>query len=244
MDQTIFVTNRSTQVSDSDVQKMTAACAKQIKLHVAPAHNTKPVPVVYLDRDAQPPSKQARIITVQDTLDDPDALGYHTQDGSEHIWGVVGTKAAMSQGALALTEDYSISSILSHEVAELFIDPFCGGWFDSGEGFLVAYEVGDPVQSDYYLIDKVAVSNFVTAAWFNPMAATSDSFDHMGHLHAPFSMSKGGYWVQLAEGKATQKFGEDMPEWLIKAKRSANSRTQRIGRSQPSVSSTNTEESK
>ncbi len=235
MDSTIFVTNRSTQVSDLEVQQMTAACAKQIRLHVAPAHHTRPVPVVYLDHGAQPPDRQARIITVQNTLDDAEALGYHTQDGSEHIWGVVGTKAAMSQGAEALTGDYSISSILSHEVAEMFIDPFCSGWFDSGDGYLVAYEVGDPVQSDHYLVNGVAVSNFVTAAWFNSLAAPTDRFDHMGHLHGPFTMSKGGYWVQLAEGKTTEKFGEDMPDWLIAAKRSHNSRTSRISRSRPSA---------
>jgi hypothetical protein len=90
---------------------MVVACAKQIAQHIAPLHFVLPVPVLYLAKGAPGPSTQARIITVQDTLDDPQALGYHTQDGSEHIWGVVGTQAAMSNGAQPLTGKYAISTI-------------------------------------------------------------------------------------------------------------------------------------
>lgn len=235
MDSTIYVTNQSTQVSDADVATMTAACAKQIAWHVAPAHGVNTVPVRYLAKGATPPRAQARIITVMDTLDDPQALGYHTQDGSEHIWGVVGTKAAMDHGAKALTGPYAISTILSHEVAEMFIDPFCSGWFDDGSGTLIAYEVGDPVQSDLYLINGVAVSNFVTGAWFNSLAAKTDRFDWMGRLKAPFTMAPGGYWVQMQQGQVTQKFGDQMPTWLVEQKCSPQARTQRIGLSRPSA---------
>lgn len=238
MDLTIYVANRSTQVSDADARTMTAACGKQLAQHVAPAHGFTPIPVLYLERNAPLPTAQARIITVQDTLDDPQALGYHTEDtkgGGGHIWGVVGTRIAMQQGAKALTGPYSISSILSHEVIEMWADPFCSGWFDSGRGFLVAYELGDPVQSDYYNLDGVAVSNFVTAQWFNPMAPRGSQFDYLGKLKAPFTMSKGGYWVQTTAGRVTQKFGEQMPKWLREAKLRPNTRTSRIGNSRPSA---------
>jgi hypothetical protein len=230
LDNTIYVTNRSTRVTDAQVQAMTAACAKQIAQHVAPAHYVLPAPVLYLARNTPGPTAQARIITVMDKLDDPQALGYHTQDGSEHIWGVVGTSAAMDQGAKALTGPYSISSILSHEVAEMFMDPFCSGWYDSGRGYLVAAEIGDPVQSDYYLIDGVAVSNFVCAPWFNPQAARTDQFDHMRRVGGPFTLSRGGYWVQMKGSKVTQKFGDDMPQWLREVKAQEETRTQRIAR--------------
>lgn len=226
-DQSIYVRNQSTQVSDADVKTMSLACSKQIALHVAPAYGMLPVQVTFLAKGAPAPSKSARVITVMDTLDDPQALGYHTIDGSEHIWGVVGTKVAMAQGAKALTGPYSISSILSHEVAEMFIDPSCGGYFDNGHGLLIAYEVGDPVENDSYLIDNVSVSNFVTAAWFDSQAAKTDQFDHMGKLKAPFTMSKGGYWVQSKAGKTTEKFGEAMPGWRRLAKKAAFSRSHR-----------------
>jgi hypothetical protein len=222
-DQTIYVANHSTQVTDSQVRSMVVACAKQIATQVAPAHGMLSAPVAFLAKGTTLPTS-ARVITVMDELDDPQALGYHTIDGSEHIWGVVGTKVAMAQGAKALTGPHSISSILSHEVCEAFVDPYCGGWFDNGHGLLVAYEIGDPVENDTYLIDGIAVSNFVTAEWFDANAAKTDRFDFMGHLKAPFTMSKGGYWVQSKAGKQSQKFGEDMPDWRRLAKKAQFSR--------------------
>jgi hypothetical protein len=231
MDNTIYVANRS-KVSDQDIAKATAAVAKQLAQHVAPAHFVTAAPVLFLPHGASGPSTQARIISVQDECDDPQALGYHTEDGSEHIWGVVGTKAVLDQGAKPTTGAYAVSTVLSHEVLEMFIDPFCSMWADSGQGWLAAYEVGDPVQSDYYPIDGVAVSNFITGPWFNPMAARGTKFDYMAKLRAPFSMSKGGYLVQMREGKTTQKFGEAMPEWLRKLKAQSKTRTQRLGNSQ------------
>lgn len=235
MDNTIYVTNRSTQVTDAQVAAMAAACAKQIAQHIAPAHFVSPAPVLFLPKNAPAPVKQARIIAVQDECDDPQALGYHTEDGSEHIWGVVGTKAVMDQGAKATTGSYAVSTILSHEVGEMYMDPFCSMWADSGQGFLVAYEIGDPVQSDYYTIDGVAVSNFVTGAWFNPLAARGSKLDFMGKLTKPFTLSRGGYWVQLKEGKATERFGAEMPEWLRELKRGTATRTQRLGESKVSA---------
>lgn len=226
MDQTIFIVNKSTQVTDADVATIATACSQQIATHVAPAHGLLPVPVTFLAKTATSP-KQARIITVMNDLDDPQALGYHTEDGAEHIWGVVGTSVAMKQGAKALTGPYSISSIVSHEVAEMFVDPFCSGWFDSGKGYLIAFEVGDPVENDSYLIGNVAVSNFVTGSWFNAMAAKTDQFDHMGHLKAPFTMSNGGYWVEMKAGKTKQRFGSEMPDWRKLAKKAQFSRANR-----------------
>lgn len=229
---TICVVNKSTQVTDADVRRMAAVCDSQIRMHVAPAHNLLPAPVTYLPATHTAP-KGARVITVMDTLDDAQALGWHTEDGSEHIWGVVGTAAAIGQGAKALTGAYSISSIVSHEVVEMFVDPYCSGWFDTGHGYLVAGEACDPVQSDWYLIDGAAVSNFVTSSWFNPAAAKTDRFDHLGHLTAPFTLSPGGYWVQSRAGRETQQFGADMPDWLITAKlASAATRTCRHSKGQ------------
>lgn len=226
-DPAIYVVNHSTQVSDAQVAAMAVACSKQIAQHVAPAHGLLPVPVTFLAKTAPPLRVQARVITVMDTLDDPQALGYHTEDGSEHIWGVAGTAEAMKQGAKALTGPYSISSIVSHEACEMFVDPYCGGWFDNGHGLLIAYEVGDPVENDAYLIDGVSVSNFVTGEWFNASAAKGARFDYLGKLSRPFTMSKGGYWVQSKAGRTSQKFGEDMPEWRRAAKRAQFTRVYR-----------------
>lgn len=228
MDNTIYLLNTSTNVSDAEVAQMAAACAKQVAQHVAPAHFVLPAPVIFLPKSAEQPGTQARILSVQDTLDDPSALGFHTQDGSEHIWGVVGTKTLLDQGAKVLTGDYAVSTVVSHEVCELFMDPWCSMWADSGQGFSVSFEICDPVQADLYEIDGVAVSNFVTGPWFNPWAASSDTFDYLGKLSGPFTMDAGGYWVESQGGQQTQKFGRAVPEWVQRMKTSAHTRISKL----------------
>lgn len=226
--QPIYVINNSTQVSDLDMRTAVAAVDKQIAQHVAPALGIPAVSVLFLNKGTKAPGLQSRIITIENDLDEAGALGYHTEDGTEHIYGFVGTSVAIAHGAKALTGDYAISSILSHEVAEMFFDPFCNGWYDTGQGFQVAAEVADPVENDSYLIDGVSVSNFVTLSWFNPYAGKSDRFDYLNKLKAPFTLSVGGYWVQQREGKATQKFGEAMPQWRRDSKQVALARAQRL----------------
>lgn len=184
--------------------------------------------MLFLAEGAPGPSTQARIITVQDTLDDPQALGYHTQDGSEHIWGVVGTQAAMSNGAQALTGKYAISTILSHEVAEMFMDPFCSLWADTGTGFAVAFEIGDPVQSDTYDIDGVAGQQFRHRSVVQPDGRP----DRPVRLHEQpaWPVHDDHRWLLGAEGGRPDQpeVRRGHPEWLRQVKAGRASRTQRI----------------
>lgn len=127
-----------------------------------------------------------------------------------------------------MTGPYSVASILSHEVLEMAVDGRCNLWADSGQGFLVAYEVGDPCQSDHYDVDGVTLSNFVHPGFFDPNAPDGTKLDHLGLVQAPFELRPGGYWVQMRDGQPSQHFGEDMPDWLIAAKlANPSSRTNR-----------------
>lgn len=217
----IYVTNRSTLISERDAQYMTSAVNHQMVRDVAPAWKLPPTPVIY----AKLPPPGSRIIVILDTADDPQALGYHTDTGIPA--GVVGVKPELDQGAKTLSGPYSVSSILSHEVLEMAVDPTCALWADSGNGYLVAYEVGDPVQSDHYDIDQVTVSNFVYPDFFNSAAPLNAKVDHLGKLNKPFTLSSGGYWVKLQGGQASQEFGAQMPDWLKATKQIPASRTQR-----------------
>jgi hypothetical protein len=226
-DTTVWVVNASTVVSDTDVAKMTAAVDGQVRQHLAPAWGLV-APTV---RFAPDPPKAGRIVTVLDTLDDVDALGWHTDEAGDRIYGVVGAKVVLDHGATATSGAYAVSTILSHEVCELVVDPFCSGWSDTGRGFLVACEVADPVQSDYYDLAGISVSNFVNPTWFDPNG--TGPFDHMNTTRKPFTLARGGYWVQMADGKTTQRFAEGFPGFLMVNKSHAVSRTQRISRGHP-----------
>lgn len=216
---TIYVANQSTLVSDADARAMTMAVNHQMWRDVEPVWQLPRTQVTFTNH----PPKESRVIVLVDTADDPDALGYHTENGAIQS-GVVGCKPELDQGAHPLTGSYSVSSILSHEVLEMAVDGRCNLWADTGRGILVAYEVGDPVQSDHYDIDQVTlshpvtVSNFVHPAFFDPIAPAGTKLDHMGLVDTPFTLRPGGYWVQMREGQVTQKFGDEMPDWLIQAK--------------------------
>lgn len=223
-DRAIYVVNASTLVSDHDVAMMASACAAQLTRDVAPAYGMLPVPVVVTTKEHITPGM--RVISVLDVLDDKNALGWHTEEGKEHTYGVVGCKAVLDHGAKPLTGPYSVSSVMSHEIVEMFADSTCAGWADSGRGFMVAYEACDPVQAGVYDLGGVTVSDFVTADWFDQWN-TGDPVSFLKTIKKPFTMDKGGYWVQLAEGKTTQKFGAAMPDWLRELKQHEHTRTQR-----------------
>jgi hypothetical protein len=211
MTRQITIINQSTLVSDQDAQTMVAAINQQLNSHFLPVWGMLSIPVTYAGKVTAAPGWT---IALMDTLDDAEALGYHSEDQDGRIYGVVGAKASLDAGKKVLTGDYSVASILSHEVLELAADVHCAGWADSNQGYLVALEVCDPVQSDWYTLAGCSVSNFVTPDWFDPYAPRGTKFDYLGKLHRPFSMDKGGYWVQMREGRSTQKFGEQVPDWL------------------------------
>ena len=69
------------------------------------------------------------------------------------------------------------------------------------------------------------MSNFVTPAWFDPLAPSSAQFDKLGLLHGPFTLLKGGYLVYGSAGKEHQKQGDEFPKWRTAMKAGPNSRT-------------------
>lgn len=226
----IVVINKSTLVSNDDVKLMTRACATQLRHHAAPLWGKEPIPVMYSSilEDAAPGTW---VIAILDDADQAGDLGWHTEEQGDLIYGRVFAKPSLDAGGTALSGKYAVSSVLSHEVLETFVDPNVSLWAQSSTGLLISYEVCDPVESDGYDITvyqhKVAVSNFVTPAWFDPQASGSDQFDYLSKVHAPFTMSRGGYWVQMTEGKVTQKFGEHFPEWKKGSKQIDTSRAAR-----------------
>jgi hypothetical protein len=225
----ITVVNRSTLVTDSDVQLMTRACATQLKYHAAPAWGRLPIPVVYAASEAVAPPG-SWVIGIFDDSDQAGALGWH-DISSDVVFGRVFARPVLDHGGDALTKQLSVASVLSHEVLETFVDPFCNLYADWDGHRAVAVEVGDPVEADSYPVMvsgiKVTVSNFVTQRWFDNQATTGP-FDHLGNVTEPFTMTKGGYLIVLAEGRVSQVFGDKHEEWRTRElKQSPLSRTAR-----------------
>jgi hypothetical protein len=225
----ITVVNRSTLVTSPDVQLMTRACADQLKNHAVPAWGKMALPVVYSTTEATAPPG-SWVIGVFDDSDQAGALGWHDIQG-DVVFGRVFARPVLDHGGNALTATLSVASVLSHEVLETYVDPYCNLYADKNGRTAVAVEVGDPVEADSYPITvdgtKVMVSNFVTQRWFDPQAKVGP-FDYMGNLKAPFTMTKGGYLITLSEGRVSQVFGDKHEEWRTRElKQSPLSRTAR-----------------
>ena len=206
----IAIVNQSSLVSNADAATMTQAIASQIQLDAAPLWDRAPAAVVfYTDASAIPPA--AHVITLTDTIQDQPAgvLGYHTEDQGGKLWGVVAAQPELSNGGKATTGDWSVSSVLSHEVLEMYIDPNCNLWSNdgqrndlhlrgvrSGRGADVCRQWGFRVQ-------------FRHAGVVRPAGRIGAKFDKLGLLTAPFTILKGGYVVYATAGKEQQKYGDE-----------------------------------
>jgi hypothetical protein len=224
----IAIVNQSSLVTNADAATMTRAIASQIQLDVAPLWDRSPAAVVYYpDASAIPPAAHA--ITITDTIADQPAgvLGYHTEDQGGKLWGIVAAQPELGHGGQVTAGDWSVSSVLSHEVLEMYIDPNCNLWSNDGKGSIYSFEVCDPVEAPAYVVNGVSVSNFVTPAWFDPQAGTGAKFDKLGLLTAPFSILKGGYVVYASAGKEQQKYGDEFPQWRRDMKQGRYARTRR-----------------
>jgi hypothetical protein len=224
----IAILNQSTLVTNADAATMTQAIASQVRLDVAPLWDRSPAAVIfYTDPSAVPAT--AHGIAIVDTIQNQPqgVLGFHTEDQGGKLWGVVAAKPELDNGGQVTTGDWSVSSVLSHEVLEMYIDPNCNLWADDNNGSAYSFEVCDPVEAPTYTVSGVSVSNFVTPSWFDPLAATNAQFDKLGHLTKPFSILKGGYVVYEAAGKEQQKFGDEFPDWRKQMKTGKLARTRR-----------------
>jgi hypothetical protein len=206
----IAILNQSNgAVTDADVATMTAAIATQIQADVAPAWNRPPATVTFYNSAGAVPAGAYGVAIVPTIDDQPqDVLGYHTEN-----WGVVAAQPEFANGAQVLTGDWSVSSTLSHEVLEMFIDPACNLWVFNGQGSAYSLEVCDPVEAPTYPVNGVSVANFVTPSWFDPLAPATAQFDKQGQVHAPFTIAAGGYANYVKGGQVKQQWGTKYPGW-------------------------------
>ena len=143
---------------------------------------------------------------MSDTSDTPGAAGYHDEDP---------VTAMPFVKVFALSTDDDTGVTMSHEFVELTEDAPANRWVDGPGGMSYALELGDPVEGDTYVVDGEQVSNFVYPAWFDPKAKSTEKFDYLGKLKAPFTMTPGGYMIVRTEpGSISQVFAHHANQHL------------------------------
>ena len=212
-------------VSNADVATMTQAIASQIQSDVAPIWGRAAATVTFYTDSTAVPS-DAYVVAIVDNIpaQQTGVVGSHTETPAGQMSGMVAAQPILANNGQVLTgdlvtADWSVSSTLSHEVLEMFIDPNCNMWVNDGQGSLYSLEVCDPVEAPTYTVkvgsQDVWVSNFVTPAWFDPQAPSGSQFDKMSQLKTgPFTILPGGYMTyETKSGKLQQQFGTAYPAW-------------------------------
>ena len=161
------------------------------------------------------------IVQVLDSFDVAGALGYHATNGTGRPDIFVGWGIIKANGGTLTDGGNSLSCCISHELLEAARDPYCSFWADIDATHQQALEIADPVEGDSYIINSIAVSNFVGPRYFSRGLGP---YDHMGKLAAPFSMSIGGYAIVKDSTGVHDIFartGNDcgMPQWKRDMKR-------------------------
>lgn len=179
----INISNTSTLVNDADLAAWVAAIQVQVHRDFAPAWGID----ANLTISSAPEVSAYRVI-LKDDADDPNALGYHLLDNN--------IPEASIFCRPTIDDGDTVSSVLSHEILEMLADPLTtrmsGQWI---------CEVCDPCESTGYLIDNVAVSNFVMPAYFGLSSAVR-GYDFNGQLTSGVpAMLPGGYLMSFQNGQ-------------------------------------------
>lgn len=185
----IMVENRSSVVSDAQVEHVISALQTQLDRDWQPIWGTTACVKLMTPMEVSP--QGAWKVILEDTTDYANTLGYHTQDYQGTPLGKVFVGDSSVYG-------YTWSNTFSHEVLEMMADPYVNlcvfDQYTMDMNRLWSYEVCDPCEhEDYsYLIDDVLVSDFVYPWWFSRNSHMT-KYDHMGKIHKPFEILPGGY---------------------------------------------------
>jgi len=224
----IALVNHSTKLSNDDLNTIARVLNFQMQYHAGPAWDLKPASVACYRSEASVPASSKKLLAF-DNADQAGALGYHDETPTGEVYGKVFVQTILQYGGVPLHGPLSVAATFSHEALEMWRDPHINEWAQGPNGKLYAIELGDPVENDYYDVpvgsQKVSVSNFALPAWFDAAKLAGARYDYMGKLHAPFSMTAGGYMIVMAGGKVSEVFGESYPDWKRPGKTHKAART-------------------
>ncbi len=147
------------------------------------------------------PVAGAWTIVFLDDADAPNALGYHDLTKNGLPLSKVFVKPT-------LRNHDKVSVTACHELAEMLIDPAINLWSDGPNGTLYAYEMCDAVEEEEFVIDGVALSDFVYPSYFELFRkANSAQYDYLKKISQPFEVLRGGYSIVRDGTEIKQIFG-------------------------------------
>jgi hypothetical protein len=198
--QLIALVDCTKTITPTDMSQAAAALQKQATRDLGPIWGVDAT-VNYFPDLASVPVGYWPIIIVE-TLNDPTAGGYHT-DQSHQPFSLI----LRGQGG-----DWTLDC--SHELCEMLVDPYGsrttpGQSPKEGQGrVLFLIECCDPCEAAQYAytIDGILVSDFYTPAFVGPATSSGIRYSFNGSLTKPFEVLPGGYisWQNPADNSLWQ----------------------------------------
>jgi hypothetical protein len=158
---------------------------------------------------AAPSDRGFAMVFADDDQQVQGALAYHDVLANGTPYAMILLDEILGNGGTWLEGDVSVSGAASHELCELLGDPGANRWANDAQGEFWALELCDATQGDSYVLNGVAVSNFLLPAYFNPLNADGP-YDYLGVVNAPFEIRPNGYAISGSRGAV---FGDEYPSW-------------------------------
>lgn len=188
----VALVDQSGKVDIAELAKVAGALNAQVQNDFVPIWKVAATVGAY---PAVPESPGMWAIIIQTQLNQPGALGYHTDTNNQPV------------SYVEYTPDYTVT--VSHELLEMLADPFGSRVTDalcpmdstysdfglSSPTDPVSYlvEVADPCESHDYLVAGVDVSDFLMPGWYRSAAGPGVFYSHTGALKSPREVDVGGY---------------------------------------------------
>jgi hypothetical protein len=194
----LAVENKSSVLTDAEVQGAIPALQQQVSYHFKPYWN-EGARLVFVPAGSVPPIG-SWLLSILDDSDQAGALGYHE---------VTADNTPLLKVFAKTDQDHGLSWTVtaSHEILEAIADPWVSSAWQTSNTEFYALEVGDPVEADQlgYQIGNVLVSDFILPAWFVP-GLKVPKYDYAGHLNGSLQVAPGGYVSIFVSGSGwTQK---------------------------------------
>jgi hypothetical protein len=180
------------EISASDLAAMAGAMSEQIQHDFSPVWHVAASVGAYASAPAG-----TWAVHIQKQLDQPGALGYHTDDQHQPV------------SFVELTADWTVT--VSHEVLEMLADPWgsrihkavlpagvesdFGQFGLSSENARVSYllEVCDPCEATQYSVGGHQLSDFLLPTWYRTNPRPAVAYSQAGGCQKPREVADGGY---------------------------------------------------
>ena len=140
------------------------------------------------------------------------AIAYHNFDPT--IQKTPYGEISVVSSYMDATRDLSVP--FSHELGEMLVNPGITMWSSVQPGIeepnptLRCYEIADPVERSYFMLDGFRMSNFVYPAYFEPWG--DGQLDYLNVVKTPREVLKGGYQIVRVGNKISRILHDDQTD--------------------------------